>query len=273
MLAKRFDSPKDKIKLFDIPTDSDGGLSKSDAETKFGKQCAELSELQELLYAAGTHALLVVLQGRDTAGKDGAVRCVAGALNPSGTRVTSFKVPTPDERAHDFLWRIHQQTPKLGEVVFFNRSHYEDVLVVRVHELAPKKIWKARYEQINAFETLLADSNVLVVKFCLHLSKDEQEKRLLEREEDPTKAWKLNPGDWAERKLWDDYTDAYEDAIAKCASKSAPWYVVPADKKYFRNVAMAEALIETLKPHKSEWQAALAKLGATQKAALAKMRQ
>lgn len=271
MLIKRFDSPG-KVSLKEIPTNADGGMTEPVALARFATQGAELAELQELLFAAGTHSLLVVLQGRDTAGKDGTIKGVAGAMNPGGTRVASFKVPTPQERAHDFLWRIHKEVPGRGETVFFNRSHYEDVLVVRVHNLVPDPVWKARYDQIIAFEKLLTSSNTIVVKFCLHISKSEQEKRLLAREADSTKAWKLNTSDWEERPFWDKYTEAYEDAISKTAAEHAPWYVVPGDHKWFRNVAIAEALIETLRPYKADWKKTLDKMGATQKAAIAQLR-
>ena len=271
MLCEKFDKPG-KLSLKSIPTKRDGDMTEEKALGRFAKQAEELGKLQELLSAAGTHALLVVLQGRDASGKDGAIKSVAGSMNPGGTRVAAFKVPTPEERAHDFLWRVHQQTPGKGEVVFFNRSHYEDILVVRVHNLAPEAVWQKRYDDINNFENLLVDNNVIVVKFFLHVSKDEQEKRLLDREANPEKSWKLNPSDWTERKFWDDYTAAYDDVLERCSTPEAPWHVVSADNKWFRNVAMAEVLIETLKPYKADWKASLAKLGAEQKLALEKIR-
>lgn len=271
MLSEKFDRPG-KLKLTDIPTKRDGGMTEEQALARFAEQARELGKLQELLSAAGTHALLVILQGRDASGKDGAIKGVAGAMNPGGTRVASFKVPTPEERAHDFLWRIHAQTPGKGEVVFFNRSHYEDILVVRVHKLVEEAVWTKRYDDINNFENLLADNNVIVVKFFLHVSKEEQEKRLLEREQNPEKAWKLNPSDWTERQYWDDFTQAYDDVIERCSTPEAPWFIVPADHKWFRNVAIAEALIETLKPYKAGWKATLAALSAQQTAALQKLR-
>jgi PPK2 family polyphosphate:nucleotide phosphotransferase len=271
MLCEKFDNPG-KVSFTTIPTKSDGGMTEAEALARFAKQAIELERLQELLSAAGTHALLVVLQGRDASGKDGAIKSVAGAMNPGGTRVAAFKVPTPEERAHDFLWRIHKQTPGKGEVVFFNRSHYEDILVVRVHNLAPKEVWEKRYDDINNFENLLTDNNVIVVKFFLHVSKDEQERRLLDREANSEKSWKLNPSDWTERSFWDDYSAAYDDVLERCSMQNAPWYVIPGDNKWFRNVAMAEVLIEALKPYKAEWKASLAKLGAEQKIALEKIR-
>ena len=217
--------------------------------------------MQELLYAVQTESVLVILQGRDTSGKDGTIRHVAGPLNSQSCTVASFKVPTEEELAHDFLWRAHAQTPRTGDIKIFNRSHYEDVLVARVHELAPKQVWRERYEHINAFERLLADSSTIILKFYLHISKDEQEKRLLKRETDPIKSWKLSVGDWKEREYWDDYTKAYEDAINRCSTKHAPWFIVPADKKWFRNLAVAEALRDALMPFKKKWLARLEEEG------------
>jgi len=214
----------------------------------------------------------VVLQGRDTSGKDGTLKAVGGVMNSVGIRIASFKVPTAEEVAHDFLWRIHSQTPRKGEVTFFNRSHYEDVLVVRVHKLVPEEVWKRRYNHINAFEELLTDSGTIVVKFYLHISKGEQEQRLLEREADASKAWKLSPGDWQEREFWSDYTRAYEDALSKCATERAPWYIVPADQKWYRNLAIAETLVETLRPYRARWEKKLAAYGEEQKAALIALR-
>jgi PPK2 family polyphosphate:nucleotide phosphotransferase len=271
MYATKLDSPKDgkKIDLKSIKTDEDGGLTREEADAKLLKQATQLAELQELLYAAGTHSVLIVLQGRDTAGKDGTLKAIAGAMNPVGTRVVSFKVPTATDLSHDFLWRVHQQTPAKGDVVFFNRSHYEDVLVVRVHNLAPESIWKKRFAHINYFEEALTDANTIIVKFYLHISKAEQKERLLAREQASEKAWKLNVGDWKEREFWDDYTEAYEDILAQCATQNAPWFIIPADKKWFRNVAVAEAIIEALEPYKKEWEANLKKRGDVAKAALA----
>jgi PPK2 family polyphosphate:nucleotide phosphotransferase len=207
-----------------------------------------------------------VLQGRDTSGKDGTIRIVMGPLNSLACNVASFKVPTANELAHDFLWRVHQQTPARGQMTIFNRSHYEDVLVVRVHKLAPKSVWKARYDHINNFEKLLAESNTIVLKFYLHISPEEQEERLLEREQDTTKAWKLSVGDWKEREHWEDYTAAYEDAINRCSTKDAPWHIVPANKKWFRNLAVAQTIVDALKPYKKAWLKKLDAMGAEEKA-------
>jgi PPK2 family polyphosphate:nucleotide phosphotransferase len=245
------------VDLAKIETKTDGGLTREDGEAQFAALAAELGELQELLYAAQTEAVLIVLQGLDTSGKDGTIRNVLRDVNPAGCRIASFKVPTPDELAHDFLWRAHKQTPSHGEFTVFNRSHYEDVLVVRIHELVPEDVWQKRYDHINAFERLLADSRVIIAKFYLHISKEEQEERLLEREHDVTKAWKLSAADWVERRSWDKYVPAYQDAINECAGIHAPWYVVPADRKWFRNLAVAEAIVETLRPHKPRWLKAL----------------
>ena len=205
-----------------------------------------LTSLQDKFYADQRYAVLIVLQGRDASGKDGAVRKVFGAFNPSGCSVTSFKVPTPMELAHDYLWRVHQAIPPRGMIGIFNRSHYEDVLVVRVKDIVPKPVWSKRYDQINDFERMLDDNRVKVLKFFLHISRDEQAKRLRDRLSDPTKNWKFRAGDVVERELWDDYTKAYRDALRQCSTPWAPWYVVPADDKKARNYLIAEKVVETL---------------------------
>lgn len=253
--------PGEKIRLADIPYDKLDDLDKSESDERIAELGKELCDLLELMYAARQHSLLVVLQGRDTAGKDGTIRRILDVANVQGTEVASFKVPTPKELAHDYLWRVHPHAPERGNMTIFNRSHYEDVLVVRVHDLVPESIWKKRYAQINAFEELLASANTLVVKFFLHITKDEQEKRLLAREADPEKAWKLSVGDWKEREFWDAYTKAYEDALEHCSTESAPWYVVPANEKWYRDVAVLKTLVETLKPHKDQWQQKLQEIG------------
>ena len=264
-----------KINLSDYAPDDSGGkgLSKDGSADTLAKLGAELSSLQEWMYAAQTHSVLIVLQGLDTSGKDGTISHVMSSMNPQGCDVAAFKVPTPDEAAHDFLWRIHKQTPGKGMITIFNRSHYEDVLVTRVHKLVSDDVVKARYGQIRNFETLLTDDNTIVLKFFLHLSKDEQKARLLAREQDPEKAWKLSAADWKERGFWDDYIQAYEDALGATAMPNAPWYIVPADHKWFRNLAIATALVETLRPYKAGWQKALETLGEQRKAELAEMRQ
>lgn len=205
-----------------------------------------IDTLQYRFSAERKRALLIVLQGLDTAGKDGTIRHVMSGMNPQGCKVTSFKVPTADEAAHDFLWRIHKSVPERGEIGIFNRSHYEDVLVVRVHKLVPKEVWSKRYDQINEFESILAANGTRILKFFLHISKDEQKRRLLQRIDDPDRNWKLSEADFHERKFWDDYTNAYEHALAKCSTEDAPWFVIPANKKWFRNLAVSHIIAETL---------------------------
>jgi PPK2 family polyphosphate:nucleotide phosphotransferase len=205
-----------------------------------------IGELQELLYAGQKHKVLLVLQGMDTSGKDGAVRHVMSESSPQGLRVYSFKKPTETELAHDYLWRVHAQVPGSGEIVVFNRSHYEDVLVVRVHSLVGETVWRKRYEQINDFERMLCESGTTIIKCFLHISKDEQRERLQARLDDPTKRWKFQHGDLEERKLWDDYTAAYEDALSRTSTKDAPWYVIPANRKWVRNYLVADILVRTL---------------------------
>jgi PPK2 family polyphosphate:nucleotide phosphotransferase len=263
-----FDKTGEKVKLSDIDEAPPKNITREDAAQQFEMLGKELFELQDLLWGARTHSVLIVLQGRDAGGKDGAIKHVAGYLNPRGVHVTSFGVPTEEEREHDFLWRIHYHTPRRGEVAIFNRSHYEDVLVVRVHDLVPKELWGERYGHIRDFEELLVEHGTIVLKFFLHISKDEQKKRLLAREQDPRTAWKINAGDWEDRELWDEYTDAYEDAISRTATKHAPWMVVPADAKWYRNLVVARAVTEALRPHKKTWQAQLDQVGVKKKAEL-----
>ncbi len=255
---------KSPIKLQNLDSTADPGLTREEGEKKHVQAVKELIELQELLYAARQKSVLIVLQGRDTSGKDGAIRHVTGPLNSQSCEVASFKIPTEEELAHDFLWRIHSQTPLAGHIKIFNRSHYEDVLVVRVHKLVSEKTWRARYEHINNFERLLVDSGVIVLKFYLHISKEEQEERLRAREKDPTKFWKLSVNDWKEREFWDDYTAAYEEAINLCSSKQAPWIIVPADKKWFRNMVISQVLRDALLPYKDSWLKELKKMGTEQ---------
>ena len=262
-----------RIKLSDIDPGATGKTTREKAEARLSKIGDELKELQDLLYAAQQTPLLIVLQGIDTAGKDGTIRSVIGFMNPQGCRVASFKVPTPLEASHDFLWRIHAETPGKGTIVIFNRSQYEDVLVARVHSLVPPEVWKKRYDDINNFERLLTDNGAVILKFFLHISKDEQKERLLAREKDPAKAWKLSPADWKERDFWDDYQAAYEDAINKCATPDAPWRVVPADHKWYRNLVVAETLLEALRPLRDGWMAHLKEIGATELKELRAQRQ
>jgi PPK2 family polyphosphate:nucleotide phosphotransferase len=207
---------------------------------------AELARLQERLYAESRQALLIILQAMDAGGKDGTIEHVFTGVNPQGVRVTSFKQPTPEELAHDFLWRIQAKVPAKGDIGIFNRSHYEDVLVVRVHDLVPETVWRPRYRHINQFEWRLRAANIRVVKLFLHVSREEQAERLRARLADPAKHWKFNPGDLAERARWDDYQAAYEEAIRRTTVEHAPWYVIPADRKWFRNWAVSRIVIETL---------------------------
>ncbi len=218
------------------------------------KACAEetdkilgrLRDQQELLYAEHKRRILIVLQGMDTSGKDGAVIHVMGGFNPAGVRVTSFKRPTEQELAHDYLWRVHAQMPENGEVVVFNRSHYEDVLIVRVHDLVPDEVWRKRYDQINDFERMLSENNTVILKFFLHISKGEQKKRLQARIDDPTKRWKFQHGDIEERKLWSEYRKAYEDALTKTSTKWAPWWIIPANAKWYRNYLIGGIIADAM---------------------------
>jgi PPK2 family polyphosphate:nucleotide phosphotransferase len=202
--------------------------------------------LQRALHAEGSRALLVVLQGRDASGKDGTLRKVFGPLDPLGVTTTSFKTPTELELRHDFLWRVHRETPPRGAIAIFNRSHYEDVLVVRVRRLVPESVWRPRYEQINRFERILVENGTVILKFMLHISREEQRRRLMDRLEDPEKFWKYNAGDLRERELWDDYTEAYQEMLARTSTSAAPWYVVPADEKAVRDILVARTVTETL---------------------------
>jgi PPK2 family polyphosphate:nucleotide phosphotransferase len=263
-----FDKPDAKVRLDKISEKPPKKLTEEQAQKELAKLGEELFDLQDLLWGARRHSVLVILQGRDSAGKDGAIKHVAGFLNPRGVHVTSFGAPTPEELEHDFLWRIHQQTPRRGEFAIFNRSHYEDVLVVRVHDLAPKALWKERFGHIRDFEELLAEHGTIILKFFLHISKDEQKKRLLKREEDARKAWKLNAGDWEDRERWDDYTEAYEEALSRTSTKLAPWHIVPSDAKWYRNLVVARAIVEALRPHRRAWQKYLDDVGEHKKAEL-----
>jgi len=237
--------PGKKAKLSDWDPDYTGKFeNKEQALPVLEKHLNRIAELQYLLYAENKRAALVVLQAMDAGGKDGTIRTVMGPMNPQSCKVTSFKGPTDEERAHDFLWRVHRFVPRKGEVRIFNRSHYEDVLIVRVHNFVPKSIWSKRYEQINNFEKLLVENDIHVLKFFLHISKDEQHKRFKERLDDPTKHWKAEPADFNERKYWDEYTQAYEDVLTKCSTNYAPWYVIPANHKWFRNLAISEIMVD-----------------------------
>src|SRR5579862_954317 len=260
--------PAPKFKLSAVDPGYHDGLSEEEVLTRLDKLGKKMGDLQELLFAAKQHALLIVLQGRDTSGKDGSIRRMLHFCNVQSTRVAAFKVPTPEELGHDFLWRIHRAAPGKGDVTVFNRSHYEDVLAVRIHKLVPKKVWKARFDQINAFEEVLCASDTILLKFYLHISKDEQERRLMAREEDPEKSYKLSLSDWQERQLWDKYTEAFEDAIEHCSTKFAPWHVVPANHKWFRDLAIAQVVVDALEPYASGWRKALEEQGKRERAAI-----
>lgn len=238
--------PATKFRLHDCDPADTWKFNKPDAAHRLARNVTRLAELQVRLYAENQRAVLIVLQAMDAGGKDGTIRHVLSGINPQGCRVTSFKAPTAEELAHDFLWRIHRAVPRSGEIGVFNRSHYEDVLVVRVHNLVPQAVWAGRYDQINQFERLLAANQVVVLKFFLHISREEQRERLQARLADPTKNWKFDPGDLAERKHWTAYQRAYEIALRRCSTAWAPWFVIPANKKWFRNLAVSEILVETL---------------------------
>jgi PPK2 family polyphosphate:nucleotide phosphotransferase len=256
-LEKRYIvGPHEKVKLSKRnPDDSAGISSREKCEAALAKNIRHLFELQTLLAASNQYAVLIVLQALDAGGKDGTIRHVMTGLNPQACRVTSFKVPSDEESRHDFLWRIHNAAPRRGEIGIFNRSHYEDVLVARVHKLVPKPVWRARYELINNFEQNLTENNTVILKFFLHISKDEQKRRLEERIQDPLKNWKISEADFAERRHWDDYTDAYEDALSNCSTKYAPWYVIPSNKKWFRNVAVSQIIEDRMSSLKMKYPA------------------
>jgi PPK2 family polyphosphate:nucleotide phosphotransferase len=240
-------APGSKVKLKKIdPAFTDGHKSHKSAAKEIAHDQEKLCELQDLLYAEHGHSLLICLQAMDTGGKDGVINHVLSAMNPQGCRVAAFKQPTPLEAAHDFLWRAHKAAPARGEVVIFNRSHYEDVLVVRVHNLVPKRIWSQRYDEINDFESTLAANGTQILKFFLHISKEAQLKRFKERLDDPSKHWKISEADYKERGFWDEYTAAYEEALSRCSTKHAPWFVIPADHKWFRDLAIARIVVEHL---------------------------
>jgi len=244
---------KVNLKDFDPDDKSAWKEGKKEAKLEFEEINNELERLQELLYAEHKQKILIVLQATDTGGKDGVIRAVFEGVNPSGVRVAAFKVPTEEELAHDYLWRIHKQTPGKGEMVIFNRSHYEDVLVVRVHDLVPKDTWAKRYEHINNFEKMLADEGTTIIKFFLHISKDEQKERLQERLDIPEKQWKFSSGDLKERLLWDDYQKAFADVLEKTSTSYAPWYVIPANRNWYRNWLISSIIVNKLKSLKMKY--------------------
>lgn len=239
--------PGHKIRLSRVDPNDGGGLKKEEALQQLAALRERMAGLQEVLYAEHRRSLLLIFQAMDTGGKDGAIKGLCAGLNPAGVQIKAFKVPSQEELDHDFLWRAHAAAPAKGMIGVWNRSHYEDVLTARVHKLVAKKVWKGRYHQINEFERILTDNGTTIVKFMLHISKDEQEKRLQARLDDPQKWWKFNPNDLKERALWSKYQQAYEDAINCCATEYAPWYVVPANYKWARNVAIADRVLRILK--------------------------
>jgi PPK2 family polyphosphate:nucleotide phosphotransferase len=270
--VRTFTGKGPKVRLDQITAEPPKGMNKEQAQARLARLGMEMFALQDAMWGAKLNSVLVVLQGRDSAGKDGAIKHVAGFLNPRGVNVVSFGAPTLEERQHDFLWRVHRHAPRLGEFAIFNRSHYEDVLVVRVRGLAPKSVWKERYGHIADFEELLAEHGAIILKFFLHITKKEQKERLLEREQSPDTAWKLNPNDWVERDYWDDYTEAYEEAISRTAAPHAPWIIVPANAKWYRNLVVAEAVVKALRAHRRNWKKTLDRIGREGRAGLAAYR-
>jgi PPK2 family polyphosphate:nucleotide phosphotransferase len=240
--------PGQKVHLDRCDPDDTSGFDgkKEDARRESKELGRKLASLQELLYAEHKHRVLIVLQAMDTGGKDGTIRRVFDVVNPQGVRVARFGVPTPQELDHDFLWRVHAQVPGNGEIVIFNRSHYEGVLVERVHKLAPEKVWKARYPEINDFERSLSEEGTTILKFYLHIGKDEQKRRLQDRLDDPTKRWKFSVHDLPERELWSEYMEAYEDVLEKTSTEWAPWYLIPANHNWFRDVIISTVIVKTL---------------------------
>ncbi|MDD3119623.1 MAG: polyphosphate kinase 2 family protein [Victivallales bacterium] len=243
--------PGEKIRLDKIDPDfTDDVSNKQDGAEKTSANAQLLADLQYKLYAENRQSLLIILQAMDAGGKDGTIAHVLSPMNPQGCRVQGFKAPSADELEHDFLWRIHRVAPRNGEVVIFNRSHYEDVLVVRVHDLVPQSVWSRRYEFINDFEKMLTARRTRVVKFFLHISKEEQLKRFEKRLDEKDKHWKISAGDYQERQYWDDYMAAFEDALSRCSTADAPWYVIPSNHKWFRNLAVSQILVETMQDMK-----------------------
>ena len=246
--SKKFRVEKgSRVKLDEIDPNYKGEhKDKDDVEGELEKHAQRLSELQYLMYAENKRSLLIILQALDAAGKDGTINHVFASMNPQGCRVYPFKTPSTEELAHDYLWRIHQATPRKGYVAIFNRSHYEDVLVVRVHDLVPKEVWSKRYDEINNFEKELVDNGTHIIKFYLHIDKEEQLSRFKQRLDDPKRHWKISESDYEEREYWNDYQKAYEEAISECSTNHAPWYIIPSNHKWFRNLAVSQILVDTL---------------------------
>ena len=246
--------PGTRVKLKDIdPAFKGEHKNDEDAAEEIAQLQKRLRGLQGLLFAERRHSLLICLQAMDTGGKDGTINRVLGAMNPKGCRVAGFRQPSAEELAHDFLWRAHRAAPALGEVVIFNRSHYEDVLIVRVHNMVPVDVWTKRYDQINMFEKILAEHATSILKFYLHISKEEQMERFRNRLDDPTKQWKISEADYQERRFWDDYVSAYEDALTRCSTEYAPWFIIPANHKWFRDLAVAQIVVQHLEALKMNY--------------------
>ncbi len=244
---------KEKIRLTDFPTNDDGGLDKEKTKAQIAKIGERLGYLQQLLYANSNHAVLLLFQGVDASGKDGAVRTLLQHVNPAGVETANFKVPSSEERAHDFLWRIHKAIPRYGNIGVFNRSHYEAVLVERVQKIVPKKIWARRYEQIVNFEKMLVENKVVLLKFYLHISKEEQAERLRERLANPRKNWKFEKGDLDTRQHWDDYMKAYQDMLNATSHDAARWHLIPADRNWYRDFLVARTVCEVMENLKMKW--------------------
>ncbi len=262
--------PDTKLKLKRIDPAATAGVKEGvQTDAKMAADVHDIGRIQELLYVANDRALLIVLQGMDTSGKDGTIKHVFTDLNPMGCRVVSFKVPSAEEAAHDYLWRVHQACPRFGEIVIFNRSHYESVLVERVLNLVPEAVWRKRYEQINQFEAMLAAEGTIILKFFLYISQPEQQQRLEQRIAEPSKRWKVAVDDWQNRARWDDYMAAYEEMLNRTSTKVAPWYVIPADHKWYRNYVVADIIDDALRGYRADWEAAIARRGEQNLAALA----
>jgi PPK2 family polyphosphate:nucleotide phosphotransferase len=245
--------PGSKVKLKDYDPNDHADYDKATAKAETLHLQEKIQDLQEKLYAEGKQSLLIVLQAMDTGGKDGAIKKVFEGINPQGVRVTAFKAPTLEELSHDFLWRVHQHVPPKGYIGIFNRSHYEDVLVVRVSNLVPQEVWEKRYDHINDFERRLTDSGTRIVKFYLHISKDEQKERLQARLDDPAKHWKFSTGDLPVRQQWDEYMTAYEAVFERCNTDYAPWHIVPANHKWYRDWVLTKAIVDTLEDMKPQY--------------------
>lgn len=245
--------PFQKIFMENFDPQYDGGLDKDETKAETKKLRERLAELQEILYAQGKYSVLIILQAMDAGGKDSTINKVFSGVNPQGFQIASFKKPSEEELAHDFLWRIHKEVPAKGKIGIFNRSHYEDVLIVRVNNLVPKKVWQARYDHINNFEKLLVDSGTTILKFYLHISKEEQKERFQDRLDDPSKHWKFSKGDLPVREQWDDYMRAFEDAISHCNTDYAPWHIIPANRKWYRNYVILKAIVESMEAMSLEY--------------------